>query len=133
MRDETDTIKELHATYNLLGGDDVPLKYYTESQWVTWRMEGYQLNDLRLVMTFIDRYNSQCKDPKYRRSKGFHKIVGDLAHFARMKAEAETDARMRDAKARAPVHGPRERILEATGRRPYLEAPIQTPEQVMRS
>jgi hypothetical protein len=122
-------IDELHAEYCRLTNLNIPLKRTVwdasrERPWFDFIKAGHTKEDLATVVSHIRKRIKQGR--RYTESLAFRNLIVNLDLFAELLAEAK-------AEGRAPTYGPRERVLEATGRSAYLDTPVQTPDQVMQS
>jgi hypothetical protein len=117
-------IPGIHAEYCRLAGINLPYRLSYEYSWGLWLSEGWMKEDLATVIAHIKKRIKQKR--RYPESLAFRNLICNRELFAELLAESK-------AESRAPTYGPRERVLEAAGRNAYLEAPAQTPDQIMRS
>lgn len=98
MTDPETNLHDLHRLYCTLTGRNLTYQFYVR-EWANFA-KVFNADDLRAVLAWVDRVNKK-REWQYRIRTDLLKLIGDLAVFDSLKAEAELDAKARAAKARA--------------------------------
>lgn len=98
MSDPENTLRSLHALYCTLTGRNLKYQFYQRE----WRdfAQNFTAEDLQTVMAYVERENRK-REKRYQIRTELLRIVGDLATFDSLKAEAELEVKARAARARA--------------------------------
>lgn len=92
------TLQALHQQYCRLTGRNLTFSFY-QREWFDWSKH-FVAADLDLVMAWINRENSK-RERRYQIRTDLLRLIGDLAVFDSLKAEAELEQKRVAAKARA--------------------------------
>lgn len=84
-----------------------------EMIWAAWAREGFNEEDLRLVVAYIKR-NMKPRGHFHPASLGFEKLIGNPGLFADRLGEARQAERVKDRQVKPET--PRQEILRASGR-----------------
>lgn len=114
MTDLTPLAQSLHKTYCSASGRDVPFTMQRIATWTEWSAQGWNANDLLLVISHIKRLIREKR--RWDSSLRFEKIIQNFEAFGEDLAEARS-------LARAPKQHPAHRELAATGRPTVPETP----------
>ncbi len=117
-------IKELHACYGRMSGLEVPLTLGRMFQWEVFCKQGYNENDLRLVIEVLRRKIKV--GPNTLACLKFSNLIGDIEKFQESLSEARAMSRL------PKVDKSRESVLKATGRTTTKDTPPRTAEEVLR-
>lgn len=98
MSDPETNLKALHSLYCDLTGRTLTYQFYVR-EWSDFA-KVFTADDLRAVLSWVERENKK-REWQYRIRTDLLRIIGDLAVFDSLKAEAELDQKAKTAKARA--------------------------------
>lgn len=90
--------RSLHDLYCKLTGRHLKYQFY-QREWSDFA-KTFTADDLKAVLTWVERENSK-REKRYQIRTELLRIVGDLAVFDSLKAEAELWKKERDARNRA--------------------------------
>lgn len=123
MTDVTPQLTYLHGVYCQLSKRSMTMTTREMYGWQAWIAKGYKVEDLRLVIAFIQK---RIKDGRrFPESLRFHNLIERHDRFA----DDLLDSR---AEANKPVRTDRQSVLEASGRPDPCPDKVQSAEQVIR-
>lgn len=96
--DPESSLKSLHDLYCSLTGRNLTYQFY-QREWADFA-KTFTADDLRTVLTWVERENSK-RERQFRIRTDLLRIIGGLAVFDSLKAEAELEAKAKAAKGRA--------------------------------
>lgn len=126
MTDPETNLHDLHRLYCTLTGRNLTYQFYVR-EWADFA-KVFNADDLRAVLAWVDRVNKK-REWQYRIRTDLLKLIGDLAVFDSLKAEAELDAKARAAKVRAWQPSESDKIL-AEFKKTEPTAPDEPPKRV---
>jgi hypothetical protein len=108
------TLRSLHACYCELSLRQPPF-LTCERRWLEFHNAGFGIDDLKLVIAFVQKVNSK-RERQYHIPLRFDSLIGDLERMGDLLGESRADKRARDFKARHSYPPAKAEVLRATGR-----------------
>lgn len=121
MTDADKTLRELHAAYTSLSGQQPPF-LTCQRRWYEWHKAGFAIDELRLVIEHVMRLNRKREAP-YKVPLRFGSFIGDLERFGDLLGDARAAKRQSDYRAKHSYPPAKAEALRATGRPDAPEIP----------
>jgi len=114
MNELDTTLRSLHACYCELSLRQPPF-LTCERRWLEFHNAGFGIDDLKLVIAFVQKVNSK-RERQYHIPLRFDSLIGDLERMGDLLGESRADKRARDFRAKHSFSAGKVEVLRATGR-----------------
>lgn len=108
MTDPETPLRVLHDLYCKLTGRNLKYQFY-QREWRDYA-QNFTADDLQVVLAYVERENRQ-REKRYQIRTELLRIIGDLAVFDSLKADAELWQKAKAARKRAWVPSESDKIL----------------------